>query len=295
VKAPIYWLPVAFVLAGGPDTAVRADDPPPLQLRAPRLEGEELVLAWEGGRGPYRIQFRAALIDSWQSIGIATTNTNATVTLGEGPAFYRVIGDYEARYRVTFDATWSSATHPGAWPPGAHWSTLVGAVHNDRVSFWRAGAPASPGIENMAERGATSTLATEIQPALQSGDALVLLIDQSGGLSSPGSKSLLYQAGRYDFPVDLDHPMITLVSMVAPSPDWFVGVHDLSLLENGRWTDTKEIQLFAYDAGTDDGADFTSADIEAQPHGVISIIEGYPARIGDALVPFGTFTFTRVP
>ena len=41
---------------------------------------------------------------------------------------------------------------------------------------------------------------------------------------SPGST-------QFEFEVSRDYPLVTLVTMVAPSPDWFVGVSALSLRE----------------------------------------------------------------
>ena len=55
--------------------------------------------------------------------------------------------------------------------------------------------------------------------------------------------------------------------MVAPSPDWFLGVNSLSLLEEGSWVDSVVIELFAYDAGTDSGAIYTSPDEATDPRG----------------------------
>jgi hypothetical protein len=71
-----------------------------------------------------------------------------------------------ARYRVTFQSTWSAASHPIDFPSSAHFSSLVGGTHNGQVSFWREGAPATNGIKDMAERGLTSTLAAEINAAI---------------------------------------------------------------------------------------------------------------------------------
>ncbi|MEO7974606.1 MAG: spondin domain-containing protein, partial [Thermoanaerobaculia bacterium] len=63
-----------------------------------------------------------------------------------------------ATYEVVFHSTWSTATHPGAFPDGGHFSPLVGGVHDQTVRFWRPGELASSGIEQMAERGRTSPL-----------------------------------------------------------------------------------------------------------------------------------------
>jgi len=38
-----------------------------------------------------------------------------------------------------------------------------------------------------------------------------------------------------------DFSLVTLVSMLAPSPDWFVGVSGLDLIENGDWVAEKVV------------------------------------------------------
>ena len=41
--------------------------------------------------------------------------------------------------------------------------------------------------------------------------------------------------------------------MIAPSPDWFVGVSSFNLCDNGEWIDDKTIELFGYDGGSRQG------------------------------------------
>ena len=146
---------------------------------------------------------------------------------------------------VVFASTWSANTHPASFPANPHFSGLIGGTHGDNVTFWAEGSLASDGIKNMAELGSKTPLDSEVEAAIQAGTADGLL---SGGgiLLSPGSVELT-------FDVNVDFPLVTLVSMVAPSPDWFVGVSSLSLLEEGSWVSSLAVQLFAYDAGTDSG------------------------------------------
>ena len=76
-----------------------------------------------------------------------------------------------AQYRVTFQATWSASSHPSQFPGDrAHFSPLIGGVHNSEVSFWDAGQIASDGIENMAEIGAVSPLDSEAPPKISPND-----------------------------------------------------------------------------------------------------------------------------
>ena len=190
--------------------------------------------------------------------------------------------DSVAVYDVTFDATWSSATHPGAYPAEAHFSPLIGSTHDAGGFFWQPGGLASPGIERMAELGSTFLLSQEINEAINAGTSGRLIL--GGGINSPGSTGVSVR-------VTDDFPLVSLVTMVAPSPDWFVGVHGVALLENGTWVDQKVVQLFAYDAGTDSGPNFNSLDADTQPRETITRITAGPFT---GAVPLGTFTFTRV-
>ena len=92
-----------------------------------------------------------------------------------------------AVYRIVFEATWSSGTHPDDFPPGPHFSPLTGGVHNDRVSFWELGETSSPGMESMAETGATSLLFGEVRDEIPD-DALSVVTGT--GTGSPGSATI---------------------------------------------------------------------------------------------------------
>lgn len=48
--------------------------------------------------------------------------------------------------------------------------------------------------------------------------------------------------------------MVSFVSKIHPSPDWFVGVSKIDLCESScSWVKKKEMDLYPYDAGTDNG------------------------------------------
>ena len=195
--------------------------------------------------------------------------------------------DATAQYRVTFDATWSAVTHPVDHPVGAHWSPLIGGTHNAMVSFWSPGGMASPGIEQMAESGSTSPLYEEIMASIGAVTEQQVFRG-NGSFLSPGSASL-------EFEISVDFPLVTLTSMVAPSPDWFVGVSGLSLLENNAWVTERVVQLRPWwDAGTDSGSTFTSPDADTQPREPIAVITTPPLASNGQAAPMGTFTFTRI-
>lgn len=187
-----------------------------------------------------------------------------------------------ATYRAVFESTWSASTHPTNFPGGAHLSPLIGAVHSDGVTFWEADGTATQGIESMAETGGTGTLSAEIQAEIP-GNALAVI--NGSGIRSPGSTTIQAITLREDF------PLITLVTMIAPSPDWFVGVSGLSLRDaDGDWIGELEVVLYPYDAGTDSGPDYTSANADTQPREPIHRLRGERPFSDE---PIGTFTFTR--
>ena len=189
-----------------------------------------------------------------------------------------------ARYRVTFDSDWSAATHPGGVPRGPHFSGLIGGTHRAGQVFWQDGALASEGIRAMAERGRKTPLDQEVTAAIAAGGAQHLL---SGGAIdlTPGTVAL-------DFEISRDHALVTLVSMVAPSPDWFVGVSGLSLMDGGDWVAERVVPLRPWDAGTDSGVSFESPDLQTVPRVPIARITD--GAIGAATPPLGTFTFRRL-
>jgi hypothetical protein len=154
------------------------------------------------------------------------------------------------------------------------------------VVFWEPGSLASPGIEAVAEEGLASPLDTEILAAIDAGTAEGLFRGE-GVFPSPGQAVVEFQIGR-------DHPLVTLVTMIAPSPDWFAGVHGLSLIENGEWVAEKTVSLLPYDAGTDNGRSFRSRNSDTMPREPITLLEGFPVESAGTVAPFGAFTFIRI-
>ena len=70
--------------------------------------------------------------------------------------------------------------------------------------------------------------------------------------------------------------------MIAPSPDWFVGIHGVDLRPGGVWAREIVVDLDPYDSGTDSGVNYTSGNADITPHLPIANIAG-------------TFPFTGAP
>lgn len=189
-----------------------------------------------------------------------------------------------AMYEVVFDAEWSAATHPTSFPSNPHFSPLIGGTHSDAVVFWEPGGIATLGIERMAETGSPNSLRNEVNAAI--------LSDTAHGVLQGGAIALSPNDVSMSFEIVEEFPLVTLVTMIAPSPDWFVGVHGLSLRENGAWVDSITVDLWAYDSGTDSGVNYNSPNSNTSPKEPIRNITGEFPLDGSGRI--GTYTFTRV-
>lgn len=154
-------------------------------------------------------------------------------------------------YRLTFHEVWNAGNFPTEYPVNSHFSPLIGAVHGPAVDFFELNQSASSGIESMAETGNTTLLRGAIEDAVNAVTALNVILGD--GISNANTSASVV------FGVTDAFPMVTLVSMVAPSPDWFIGIDSLNLKDvNDNFYDNLTINLEVYDAGTDQGVSFAS-------------------------------------
>ena len=190
-------------------------------------------------------------------------------------------GQSTAVYTVTFEGQWTTTATPVGVPSGAHFSRLIGAVHNAGVTFLRSGEAATAGIESMAETGGTSALGSEVTNA---GTNALSVVQGTGTFGPTTSKALTVTLTN-------DHPRVTLVTMIAPSPDWFVGVSGLTLLDaGGDWVESLQVDLYPWDAGTEDGSGFSTSNGPTSPQGVITNLRGV-GQFSNARI--ATMTITR--
>ncbi|MDC9724266.1 MAG: spondin domain-containing protein [Urechidicola sp.] len=184
--------------------------------------------------------------------------------------------DDTAVYKVVFDANWTAQTHPTNYPSNAHFSWMVGVTHNEQNILFAKGLLASAGIESMAETGATAILASEIDVKIVSNKALEYKIG-----------SIIDGDGIDEFTINasVDYPLFSWVSMIAPSPDWFVANSNVSLIIDDEWVDQIELEVALFDAGTDSGIDFTSPDNDTSPKEPVFLIAEPPLGNGLTVSP----------
>ena len=162
-----------------------------------------------------------------------------------------------ATYMIEYNVPWSISTHPDTLPPGPHVSPIVVVSHTNENDLFTAGIVATDGIEIMAETGATKVLADEI-----SDNSSILNSVIGTRIDVPGSNTLKLE-------LDQDYSLISAVSMLAPSPDWFVAINNVELFENGQWLEKIELTMEPYDAGTDSGTTFSATDFNTSPTQII--------------------------
>jgi len=190
------------------------------------------------------------------------------------------------RYTVTFTFNWNSTDFPIDYPSNAHFSKLIGWSHIPTSDFFQPGTLASEGIEAMAETGSISPLNSEINAKVANGEGLSLFVDDP--LSSGTGTITL------NIVVDNEFSSVTLATMIAPSPDWYVAVVNINLLENGEFVQEKTIDAFVYDSGTDSGVTYTSGNVETSPKELITLFTDHPLGDGMIISPaIATVKFTK--
>jgi hypothetical protein len=198
------------------------------------------------------------------------------------------LDQFSVVYEVEFISTWSANTHPTDFPSNAHFSPFVATSHLSSANLFIEGLDASDGLKAVAETGNTDKLEEELQVMINLGQA----IDKVKGSSfdSPGN------SGKFQLGMREGYQNVTVVSMIAPSPDWFVAA-TTSLLDpvDGLWYDEVIANAVSYDVGTDSGNTFTSANLATAPVAPISYLDIGPLTEGqDTVINMGYFKFTRI-
>jgi hypothetical protein len=191
-----------------------------------------------------------------------------------------------ARYRLEVAVTWSADTHPLEFPRGAHFSDLIGVTHEARYAVFADGQTASSGLELLAENGRASILRAEFEEGARRGRV----------------GSVFHGEGLYALPgvitttldVDARHGLVSFVTMIAPSPDWFTGLGSIELMKDGEWIERLELALWAWDAGTDSGRTYTDLDADTQPRESVRLLTSPHFFDDNGLKRVGTATLLRL-
>ena len=60
---------------------------------------------------------------------------------------------------------------------------------------------------------------------------------------------------------------VSIITMLAPSPDWFIGIDSLDMCNNGTWRESMNVTMLPpWDAGTEEGTTFSISNAATSPH-----------------------------
>lgn len=154
------------------------------------------------------------------------------------------------------------------------------------------GGMATPGIELVAEAGSNGVFNSEVNTAINSGYAGQWLQKSVDPFAAIASATLSHVVVSEDF------PLLSLASMIAPSPDWIIAVNSLDLWDSNTWKDSFTVDLYPYDAGTEDGFGYSGNNLPTSPRGVITNVAGAseypfgPEKIGTLTITFKSTTLS---
>jgi Spondin_N len=215
----------------------------------------------------------------------------AATTEAAAPAGTALAQAGPAKYRVELTPLWTKANFPLEYPDTSllhkpHFSGLIGTAHDAGYHVFVEGQTPTPGLERLSEMGKHDPLDAEIEAAIAAGHALALT--ESDPLKD------FSQTAQAEVKVDDAHPMVSIVAMIAPSPDWFAGVSDVNLMENGAWVPSKSLDVMAWDSGGDDGTTYLADDVDTNPKKPTSLNRSPHFLKGGNPMPVARITFTRM-
>jgi len=152
-------------------------------------------------------------------------------------------------YECLFTNRWTSFRHPDRFPNFAFWSRPLMASHNNAYTMWSGDQVPSAGVERVAERGSTSSLVEELNLSENVNNFV------RGDIFAPFG-DLISTLMQDQLEMDNDHRLISTISKMSPSPDWFSGLNSYSPVMAGMWLSSFTVDSFPWDAGSEDGTEY---------------------------------------
>ena len=190
-------------------------------------------------------------------------------------------------YRMTFEGNFNEESSPGSLPtPHVRFTQVIWGTHNSQVKFWDPGAMASFAVEAVAEEGVTFHLSNEFIAARKN--------MARWGFFPKGR----YPGGEETHSITIElckeAPLFTGLAMLDFSPDWFVGLSSYSLLDSeGNWIPSRTVNLYPYDAGTEQGSEYSLNNAPSDPYQPITSIKG-KGKFQGATAPVAKMKFELI-
>ncbi len=192
----------------------------------------------------------------------------------------------EAVYKVTYTGKWRMPTF--VVPANVHFTPIVGMVHNKDAYLFKVNQLASLGVENVAEAGNSIALSAEMDSIIAEKKAIhanfIYPFNYDGSMSAN-----LYVNSNFSY--------YSFISMIAPSPDWFVGLSQFNLWQNNKWIADTTINIPVYDAGTENGDIFGYDSPATIPQQTVQILQAQNATVlangNSTLAPMVSVRFVK--
>ncbi len=172
-----------------------------------------------------------------------------------------------ASYKIIVTTFWSAPAF--TVPPNVHITTITGMVHSKDSFLWSS-SPATPGLEAVAEFGNPGKMIIELNAIIAKQKAL-----SQFAITPPAIN------GTVEFQLDFTSSFscISFASMIAPSPDWFTGLNNYNLIQDNKWVNDVTVDLFVYDAGSEEGDVFGYNNPETFPAQNVSKLQAANATV----------------
>ncbi|XP_063979806.1 uncharacterized protein LOC135163864 isoform X2 [Diachasmimorpha longicaudata] len=195
-------------------------------------------------------------------------------------------------YKITLNTYWTRIKFPKYYPNDrAQFGKIFGQTHDKTYSLYRLGTRLNSGLVHYIETG-------EIHGITSEGSNRNVLDSFIGSSIFRGHGTSTTQAF-----FDNNHTLVSIISRLNPSPDWFIGLDSFQLCIDGDWIDTVTVELDPLDAGTHEGILFTTINQRNWPQNVAyRITSRFPAHPAASfnypnltrLPPIATLTFTKL-
>jgi hypothetical protein len=164
------------------------------------------------------------------------------------------------RYSVQFATNWGNDQSVNS-PANPHTGNMFLTTGNGETSLFDVGQDASESIATAAMYGEVDDLVDDAED-----DDNIYHVYTANVIQAPGKQN-------FDIEVTPDYPYLSFATMIAPSGDWFTGISNLNLVNDGQWIDNVTVPLYVYSAGTDSVQGFSDQHQPKDDADPISIVD----------------------
>jgi hypothetical protein len=170
-----------------------------------------------------------------------------------------------------------------------HVTALKCLVHARDTFLWKPGSAASKGLEYVAEDGYDGFINDELDSILSYGKGLSKITLPPFAVTGTMDTILAFNTNFSCF---------SFASMIAPSPDWFMGVNSIDLVRNNKWVMDITVPVLLYDAGTEDGDVFAYDNAPTSPQQPVALLTPANASVlangNSSLAAIGSIRFLKI-